>query len=64
MQLDVFKRPVEELRGGIYDYGAIILGPTGEGVVRNSYEMAVGFLAVSIMLVWGSGGDSEIVAVS
>ncbi|CAA0110701.1 Tyrosine recombinase XerC [Zhongshania aliphaticivorans] len=64
VQLDVFKRPVEERRGGIYDYGAIILGPTGDGVVRNSFEMTVGFLAVSIMLVWGSGGDSEIVAVS
>lgn len=64
VQLDVFKRLVEKKRGTISEYGAIILGPTGDGVVRNSYEMAVGFLAVSIMLVWGAGGDSEIVAVS
>ncbi|AMO67248.1 hypothetical protein AZF00_02560 [Zhongshania aliphaticivorans] len=64
VQLDVFKRPVEERRGGIYDYGAIIIGPTGDGVVRNSYEMAVGFLAVSIMLVWGSETCNKMMAVN
>ena len=64
VQLDVFKRSVEKKRGTISEYGAIILAPTSDGVVRNSYELAVGFLAVSIMLVWDSGGGSEIVAVS
>ena len=64
VQLDVFKRSVEKKRGTISEYGAIILAPTSDGIVRNSYELAVGFLAVSIMLVWDFGVGSEIVAVS
>lgn len=64
VQLDVFNCPVEKRRGGIFDYGAIILGPVHDGVIRNSYEMAVAFLAVAIVLVWNADDCDEIVEVS
>ncbi|NKI18670.1 hypothetical protein HCU74_14750 [Spongiibacter sp. KMU-166] len=64
VQLDVFDCTIEERSGGIYDYGAIILGSSPSGVVRNTYELAVGFLAISMIMVWSSDACSKIVAVN
>ncbi|MFT7014076.1 MAG: hypothetical protein ACJAY7_000002 [Pseudohongiellaceae bacterium] len=51
LQLNVFNLGVEERRGRIYDYGVIILSPENEGVIRNTYELAVAFLAAASLLV-------------
>ena len=49
--MNVFNLGVEERRGRIYDYGVIILSPENEGVIRNTYELAVAFLAAASLLV-------------
>lgn len=62
LQLNVFNFGIEERRGRIYDYGVVILSPTNEGLIRNTYELMVAFLAASSLLVIHARNLDEMVA--